>query len=84
MNFNRKPPKQPNLPLDHSGRPTVLETRTHAEFTAMIARHEAGEFRLLDLERATGTMSDGYLAGNGSWLFHVRWKNPVDSLGGVG
>ena len=73
MNFNRKPTRQPELALDSQCRPTTIETRTHEEYLEVVDRERRGEFNVDQLERGSGFLSDGYLAGAGSWVFRIRW-----------
>ena len=71
MNLNRKPPKQPDLPLDAAGRPTRIVTRAENEFWAVLKRAEAGEFDITALE--SGRSVSG--RNNATWVFEVRYND---------
>jgi predicted amidohydrolase len=71
MNLNRKPPKQPDLPLDAAGRPTRITTSTSSEYWAVLKRAEAGEFTITALE--SGRSVSG--RNNSTWIFEVRYDN---------
>ena len=78
MNFNRKSAKQPELPLDPKGRPTLIEVHGWDEFTALCDRTRLPEddpqaMRLVYYEMAIGFTSAGYPATNADWVFKVYY-----------